>query len=101
MENSLIGQMRHIVMVFRYRSGHLQRNVLTDAAAATAWQMAMMMAVMRGAGRRRRVLVVGGYVVLGEDVRLELHCHRLLVRIVEILGLHFCGGGWKVGGQNR
>lgn len=74
-------------MVFRYRSGYLQRDILNNTAVAAhirrqcPLQQPMMM------WTQRRIVVISRYIVLCQ-IRLELNC-GFFVWIMEVLWLHF------------
>lgn len=82
-------------MVFRYRSGYLQWDILDDAAVAAyvGRQCSLQMVVCT----QRRIVVINRNIVL-RQIRLELY-RRFFIWIVKVFRLHFYAskerGKWK------
>lgn len=74
-------------MVFRYRSGYLQWDILYDAAVAAHIGRQRSLQVAMVVCTQRRIVVISRYIVL-RQIRLELY-RRFFIWIVEVFRLHF------------
>lgn len=74
-------------MVFRYRSGYLQWDILDDAAVAAHVGRQCSLQVAMVVGTQRRIVVINRNIVL-RQIRLELY-RRLFIWIVKVFRLHF------------
>lgn len=74
-------------MVFRYRSGYLQWDILYDAAVAAHIGRQRSLQVPVVVCAQRWIIVIGRYIVL-RQIRLKLY-RRLFIGIVKVFRLHF------------